>query len=122
MIEPTRRTAEDRVCLVIIAIPLPILIADDLRRQDNAERAHVVLFADARIDDLIIRTKREFCRAREFPVAQHLDLVFARILPHGKVGADGSTILTFVPERRLLKTEPPETITVGRILIRLGTI
>src|SRR5258707_6447563 len=72
--ETTQRISKEGVRLVRVAIPRPVQIADDLRRTDDAECAHVVLLADPRIDDFIIRTKREFCRAREFPVAQHLDL------------------------------------------------
>src|SRR5260370_40648155 len=79
-----QRIAIEGISLVRVAIPLPVQIADDLCGNDDAECAQVVLLHDARIDDFIIRTKREFCRAREFPVAQYLDLVFARILPHGK--------------------------------------
>src|SRR3989442_1115336 len=53
---------------------------------------------------------------------QQLDLVFARILPHGEVGAGNGTRHTLVPEHCLLKVEHSAAVTIRRILVRLRTI
>ena len=45
-----QRIAEKCVGLIGIAIPRPILVAEDLNRQHNASGSEIVLFADTGID------------------------------------------------------------------------
>src|SRR5436190_1349223 len=98
--ESGQGAAEECVSLVSIPIPLPILVANDLCRHDNAEGAEIVLLDDPVISDLIVRTEREFRCARELSVLQHFDFVFTRVLIHLVVKTGGHNCWFFIPEDR----------------------
>src|SRR5215467_12037465 len=80
--EPAQRIAKEGVCLIRITVPLSILIADDLNRHHNATRAQAVLFADASVHELVVRTHGEFCSASELAVLQDPDFIVAGMLVH----------------------------------------
>jgi Tol biopolymer transport system component len=68
--EAIQRIAKKRVAFVRSTVPLAILLAHDLCRDEDAQHPEVILLHNARIDDLVIRTETEFGRTRKFSVLQ----------------------------------------------------
>src|SRR5690242_11013941 len=76
--KPGQRVAVERLCLPRGAVPVAILVADDLHRHDHDVGAELVRRRNP-VVKLPARLDRELDRARELVVPQQLEFVFAGV-------------------------------------------